>query len=411
MKKTLKSKLIIGLLALASVFVFAGCEIRQTLDDYIEEHKLVAKVTYFANDGAEFDDINDDEKTIYYRDDSKVLNVQPTGSGNIVLKKDHYEFLGWYYVEVDEEGKPLRNADNEIILGDEVDFSIRIQENEHWYVCAKWQRLSAVAVKLVCDENVTISVGEDEEKKTYKNGDVIREYYFNNDIVQATSKAPVEANDGTFVEFSANAEGTEEVVWPIKRPEDRSDVVIYAKYMPGVWTLLRTTDDVKKLFSNESGQNKAYYLMNDIDCEGLKRTPLNTFNSQLQGNGHTISNITFSRAGTSSLSNAEKVSIFGDMKKGAAIENVTFDDITVNYDIRSNASAEAYLIFTSIEEGVKLNKVTINATMTVKLGKTESYMNNDMATNWKYGGVESDAAFEKENPDAFITSGSKFKKA
>ena len=409
MKKTLKSKLTIGLFALASIFVFAGCSVRQSLDEFREENGLVAKVTYFANDGGKFEN-NSDVKTIYYKDGDKALEVGVTSltSGSISIEKDNYQFLGWYFVELDEEGKPVRNADNEIVLGDAVDFSVAIEEGQHWYVCAKWQKLSVVEVKLLCDADVTLTVGEDENVKTYKNGDVIHSYNFNTQgLVQSTSNAPIKANDGTFVEFTANVEGTEEVSWPIQRPEDGADVTIYAKYIQGVWTLLRTADDVKTLFSSESALgNKAYYLMNDIDCTGLTRVPLNIFNSELQGNGYTISNLTFSN-GSAALTAGAKVSMFGTIKAGAIIENVTFDNVTINYTIRPGAGVETYLVYTAMEAGAKINTVTINAKMTVEFG-ADAYLINDKDKNWKYGGAESDEAFESANPNTFITSGSAY---
>ena len=44
--------------------------------------------------------------------------------------------------------------------------------------------------------------------------------------------------------------------------------------------------------------------------------------------------------------------------------------------------------------------------MTITL-KKDAFLANDIQTNWKYGGVESDNAYETANPNAFITSGSK----
>lgn len=408
MKKTLKSKLTIVLLALLSLFVFAGCSVRQSVNEFLDENKLVAQVTYYANDGGKFEN-NSDVKTIYYHAGDKVLNVGVTNltSGSISITKSNYEFIGWYYVELGEDGLPIRDENGEIILGNQVDFSVGIEAGEQWHICAKWRKLAVVEVVLLCDEDVTITVGEGEAQKSYKNGDVIHSYNFiEQGEMQSTSNAPVNANDGTFVEFTANAEATEEVSWPIRRPEDGSNVTIYAKYIAGVWTLLRTADDVKDLFSSDSAMKNAYYLMNDIDCAGLTRAPISVFNSKLQGNGYTISNLTFEKVGTSALGAGAKASMFGTLKKDAVIENVVFDNITMNYEVRSNAMAEIYLVYTAMEEGAKANGVTINATMNITLG-SNAFLANDIQTNWKYGSAESDNAYETANPNAFITSGSK----
>jgi hypothetical protein len=217
----------------------------------------------------------------------------------------------------------------------------------------------------------------------------------------------VKANDGTFVEFTMNAEGTEAVVWPIQRPDDGTNVTIYAKYIAGVWTLLRNAEDVKALFSSDSALGNAYYLMNDIDCEGLTRAPINIFNSQLQGNGYTIRNLVFEKSGNAALAAGAKASMFGTIKKSAIIENVTFENVIMNYTVRPGAGVETYLVYTAMEAGANIKNVAIHATMNVTLGK-DAYLINDASVNWKYGGVESDAAFEAENLDAFITDTCKF---
>lgn len=408
MKKTLKSKLTILLFALLSLFVFAGCSIRQSVEEYLEENGLVAQVTYFANDGGQFES-KSDIKTMHYKDGDKILNIGITEltSGSISITKNNHEFLGWYYVEVGEDGLPVRDEKGEIILGDEVDFSIRIEEGQHWYVCAKWRKLAVVEVKLLCDSDVTITVGEGEEIKSYKNGDVIHSYNFNlQGVVQSPSNAPVQANDGTFVQFIANMQDAQEVAWPIQRPDDGSNVTIYAKYISGVWTLLRTVDDVKTLFSSDSAMNRSYYLMNDIDCGGLTRTPISVFNSYLQGNGYTISNFTIKKGGTSSLTAGAKASMFGTIKENAKIENVVFDNITMDYEVRPGAMVNIYLVYTAMESGAKVNNVTINARLKITFGEG-AFLANDIQTNWKYGGEESDEAFEAANPNAFITTDSK----
>ena len=116
--------------------------------------------------------------------------------------------------------------------------------------------------------------------------------------------------------------------------------------------------------------------------------------------------MTFEKVGTSALTAGTKVSMFGTIKQDAIIENVIFDNITMNYEVRSSAMAEIYLVYTAMETGAKVNGVTINATMSITL-KTDAFLANDIQTNWKYGGVESDDAYETANPNAFITSGSK----
>lgn len=409
MKKTLKSVCIAALMSLASVFVFTGCEVRESVEDFIDKNNLNAQVTYYAHKDTENKDAyfenNLTEKDIYYKDGQKVFNIGTDSltSGTVKLTYENYEFVSWNYVAADENGELQKDENGDLVLGEEVDFSKPITKGEHWHICANWVKLSVVKVMLVSETNITVSqtnaeTGEPMEI-VYKPNDEIREYPFDNKgTMQSTSNAPVTPNDATFLEFYANAECTQSVSWPIIRPEDRADVVIYAKYIPGKWTLLRDADDVKTLFSNKAGQKNAFYLLNDIDCTQLDAiAPANIFNSKLQGNGYTISNLTFEKE---NMASGTKVAMFGDIKAEAVIENITFTNLTINYSVRPSAMINAYLVGTNVAEGATINNVSMDARMVITLGDG-ALLANTLETNWQFGGFESDKAYMDKYKNAF----------
>lgn len=406
MRKTLKNKLLIVCMALLALFTLAGCKVTQSLDEFRDENNLPAQVTYYANGGL-FEN-NTDQKDLYYRAGDKTLNIGKItpSSGSISISRDDYEFAGWYYVELDESGKPMTDENGEIILGDEVDFTKTIQNGEHWTVAAAWTALSKVKVQLVCDSDASLTVGE---SISYKNGDVIKEYSFTSTgIVQSTTNAPIKVVDNaySFVEFYADEACTTKVEWPIEKGE--ADIIIYAKYIEGNWKMLKEADDVEMMFLETPSASDRYYLVNDIDCSVLssKLFPMSSFKCELQGNGHTISNLTVEKT---QLGNGSKTSLFGEIESTAVMENVTFDNVIIRFETRPRVSLELYYVFTEVSKEATLNNVTINGAMEIKLANEATVRNIPATTdgyeksNWLFGGFEKDENFTGITVSAELT--------
>lgn len=414
MKKIFKSKLIMILLTFAAIFTIAGCTFRESLDEYRESNGLDAQVTYYANGGA-FED-NTKVKNIYYKSGQLAFNVgkNQLASGSTKILRDDHEFIGWYQVELDENGQPKLDENGDMILGDEVDFNVPLGKNEHWSVCASWKILPKVKVKLVCEDNEQLEVADGDTTIVYKNGDVIKDYSFVNGEVVSTSKAPAtDKNDAyTFYDFYADEACTTAVEWPIKEPEivDENDVhvYIYAKYIKGSWTFVKTAEDVKSMFSNTTSKYH-YYLRNDIDCEGLKISTVSLFNCELQGNGYTISNLEVEK---SSANATTKLALFGEIDKNAKIENVNFSDIQITYSTFPDAMINAYLVFTALSKDAVITNVSIDAEVTIKLVGNKAFVANIPVssdgvanlTKWKFGGYETDAEYIAENSNGFMVT-------
>ena len=298
MKRRLKSTLIAVLLALATLFALAGCSFRLSLEEYLEKNNLVARVTYYTNGGVFNDDRN--FKDMYYKEGDLPLNINVSDieSGTITLTRVDHEFLGWYFVEeLDENGEPVKDEFGEIKMGAEVDFSVPMQKGDHWNVCAMWATLSKVKVKLACEATETIKIetsfSDTLEWKECKNGDVIRDYSFWGGYMQSTVEPSVnvENNSHTFLKFYADAECTQEIVWPIAQPEKdaaEKDVYIYAKYIKGDWNVIRNAEDVENMFATSDKEGENFYLVNDVDCFGETFAPATGFKGTLLGNGYTI---------------------------------------------------------------------------------------------------------------------------
>lgn len=427
MRRKKKWALTAALALVASLFIFAGCTVGESLEEIVEENQLVAQVTYYANGGdfgITLEDTSDREnvllsqkKELYYKDGSKIADLGniTLSNGSIDFERAGYDFAGWYYVETDDEGNIVYEV-NEVDgvtymkLGDKVDFSATIEEGEHWYLCAAWTPQVKVKVRLVCDtlsENETIKGTYGGKDVELKNGDTVHEFSFNTaGKVLSVSNAwtpDFKATDGTYVAYYADAACTQAVQWPILNTENK-DVDIYAKYLEGAWTVIRTADDVKTLFGFKATQSDTkFYLYGDIDATGVSVAPTDSFAATLEGNGHTISNLTVG----SSLSQTATTALFGNIAATASMKNVSFTGLTVTYNSAPNVSIKdenkanpekwvrgyyGYLVYASRASGSVVENVAIDATMTVSVGEyscVENLWNEETKqwheNSWKFG--------------------------
>lgn len=409
MKKRTKSKLLVWLVSIAAAFLLGGCSLGQSLDDVLETNNLVAKVTYYSNGGS-FEG-TPDKKDLYFKSGKKALNigvVTPT-NGSAEIERKNYVFDGWYFAVLDDENNPVfEDEQNKIYkLGDKVDFSVPLQEGDHWILVAKWTANVKVNVQLVCDAEVSIpvKVKEGEEAISYKNGDVvaIRTYDTKDEVVNpGDGKAPfnVAGKEYTFVEYYADEACTSLVQWPLKKQD--ADVTIYAKYIQGDWGVLRTPRDVTNMFSSITS-GKRYWVTRNIDVSGSKISAKTVFDGEIQGNGYKISNLNVQK---SKITAGSTVSLFGDIQATAVIENLTLDGLTLTYSVQS-APISVYFAFTSIAEGAKITNVKLSGVMTIT--KAENHLITTLSGEYEnclYGGYTSDAEYiEKTEGKGLIVEG------
>jgi hypothetical protein len=432
MRRKKKWGLAAALATISSLFIFAGCTVGESLEEIVEENDLVAQVTYYANGGdfgVTVSDTTDREnvllsqkKELYYKDGSKIADIGNImlSNGSIDFERRDYDFAGWYHVETDVDGNIVYEV-NEVDgvkymkLGDKVDFSKTIEDGEHWYLCAAWTPRVKVKMKLVCDtltDGETIKGKFGEKDAELKNGDIVHEFSFAStgkvDQVSDSWTPDFEAENGTYVAYYADEACTQEVQWPISNTAN-TDVFIYAKYLEGVWTVLRTKNDVKTLFSSKAENSETkFYLSNSIDAENVTVYPRAKFAATLEGNGYTISNLTLQ----STLSQTSVSALFGNIQETATIKDITFADLTVTYNSRPNMGIgdeyqnqhnekwthgyEAYLVYATRAMGSVVENVVINGNMTVSIGDytcvhnlwdetTQSFVEQ----NWMFGDGDS----------------------
>lgn len=415
MKKTFRRILLISLTAIASVFILAGCSFGVTKESLKDKYDLSACVTYYANgELASFTPGSGiREKNVYYPS-----GVQPYEIPAENIKYDKYKFDAWYEVELDEEGKPItldefKTSEGKVYytykLGDVVDFSkITLEEDDHIYVAAGWIADTSVHVKLVHDGDKATQIPLDVEKETSASSPVYqKEYVSYGDTVRIANYSRsgelstissdflhITDNAYTFLAYYEDEACTTPVSWPLVKQD--TDVVIYAKYIEGDWTIVNTAKDVKDMFG-ATGKDEHYWINADIDCTDVEVQAKVTFACEIQGNGHTISNLTVKKSAS-----AAATSMFGTMAETAKIENLNLTGLKLEFTFRPGTYS-VYFVFTEMKTGAVVNNVTLQGNMNIYNGDDTTLLNldGDQRTNCLYGGYATDAAYEEANENGF----------
>ena len=425
MGRKMKAKLIALLMAILSLFVFAGCSMGESLEEVLETRDLNPRVTYYANGG--LFESNSHVKNLYYAVGSKALDIgkiNPT-SGSIDIERTGFELVGWF------EATKVDEATGICELGDEWDFTTELKEDEHIVLAAKWRALVGLKVIMVCGADETVEIENKVENdatlkgESFKNGDEIGEIAYDSKDSISSAATPearlftVKDKTHTFFGYYWDAACTQEISWPIKRGQEEQTV--YAKYIKGDWNFVKTAEDVYKMFNSlKSGTKKNYWICNDITyTKDATLDGLTSLGGTIQGNGYTISGLKFSK----SLVAEGRFSIFGQIKETAKISDLTLSNVSVKVTLsRQNIHTQAYLVFLSKAEGATISNVTISMAETdafVIDGYETSVVDNINGTGVAtyetclFGGYATDAEYLTESagqgfkvmgsPEQFIT--------
>lgn len=452
MTKRLKIWLIVLLSALCTLFGVAGCIGRATLEELIKDYD--GHVTYYGN-GGYFNGSNAIVvKSIYFKcGEEGVPFYDIQTSGDVYIGMTGYDFVGWYLPETykngEHEGEPMytytpegsseevpvypvyddngeavtdstnrrpvfaREGVEEQILESKVrvvasDTQVTseyiITHGTDIIVCAKWVKSLQMQYILVYEEGKVLT---DAEGNEYRNGDVIKEELFLGSSMSPGTGTPLELNGGTFVRTYLDPECTEEPAL-IQRPDGYEPVKVYSKYIEGDWEIV-TNDrsSVSAMFSglyaDDEGKSKSFYVYEDIDCSSMGRFTLNNDDQKyitcgkIEGNGHTISNITFNMD-NSKIVPGRSYSIFGAVYDGAVISNLTIRNVTITMT-SSKSDISVFAVLSSLSDKADIHGLVIEnvkAELTVQGGMINNApINNGVldTSNWLFGGMGSDAAF------------------
>ena len=425
MRKSLKIKLIIMLASLFMLFVLPACKIGMTpIDEQINNFGADATVNYYANEGY-FNDLRDTRvMRIYYKSGAPVYQIvekdpdKQSGDGNLItaglphIKMDTLILDGWYHALEDSNGNPIFTDETQsaLVLDETrpVDFST-ISKGEVWYIGARWVEDVKLEYRLLIDGDQTVT---DENGNTYANGDVIFKSEFVNKTAAVLTDGPIKINGYTFLYTYSDQACNEEACGNVyNRPTNGENIVVYAKYIEGKWEVVDTIEEVRNMFNNLYSSSKKFYLRKDISYNGSVAV-LTSVNATIEGNGHTISNITFTSA---TLKAGAVASIFGTLKSTAKINNLTLKDVSVEFKV-STGPVNIYGVCKAVEDGATFDNFKIDG-LKVKISKpaaisVSNIPDADSKQNWLFGGViadgeqiPSDSAFMAKYPGLIVEDG------
>ncbi len=131
-------------------------------------------------------------------------------------------------------------------------------------------------------------------------------------------------------------------------------MTVYIEWLEGEWYHIYTAEQLRKN-ANPAGH---YVLEADLDFTDENWPSIfatGNFTGSIQGNGHTIKNVTFNQT----KRDAENTGLFGTLQSGCVIEDVIFENVTFTVEKGFNRAANYGLFAGSIYEGAQIRGVQI----------------------------------------------------
>ena len=278
--------------------------------------------------------------------DNSLVGLKPGARNDFasIAFKGYYCDNTWYLPETDANGEVIKNADGVVELGEEWDFSsMRVTKDITLYA----NLVHKVQMNFVDSETgeVVKTITDGEPGKVYKR--------------PSTRQQPAKENF-TLYDYYADPECTEKFAWPYTFESE--DVTVYVKFISGNWSVVRTA----KEFVSALGGN--IYVDADIDfaAEKTKWTTPETLNTEIAGNGHTLSNIEIKH--TFNKNNFAYCALFGSLGEKANIHDVTFSNVHISAEVTLSGEYNLAMLACSAVGGAKANNVKVYGTIECKYG-------------------------------------------
>ncbi len=422
----MKRKLTIGTLVLVMLLLattLAGCSIgMDSKEEIIEKNELYAQITYYSSEGYFGEESSKIFiRDLYYREESKALNITDTTSVKINHRED--VLVGWNVIKtLEQEGETYFVCDVEankistyaiegreaiVLKGSEYvvskadydalvkmenkpklvvenvfDFKSNVlNKGDKIYLIAEWAPNQKVEYVLLTEgtTEITLENGTKCQDRTTV-ATVLFDSKGEYTIPTDYSIIPVKATDATFVDYYVyeedvdvnnltrlGADGTKKLT----RPTDESNIKIFVKYVKGAdWKVVRFPADVKEMFRATSSK---FYVSRDVDCSNERAYlfPQDTNRVNIKGNGHTITGV---KMQGSALQGGSAVSLFGKVTNDVKIEDITFEDVTLTIATKASNTASfvnVYLLAHTLNEqnaeptfsNVAFNNVKVDVTL------------------------------------------------
>ena len=269
----------------------------------------------------------------------------------------------WYLPKLDSDGNIVKDDNGIVALGEEWDFeTMRVTENITLYANLV-QKVEMKFVDSATGEVVkTISDGEPGKTRS-----------------KPSSRQQPSKTDHTLYEYYMDEECTQVFGWPYTFGEE--DVTVYVKFIPGRWTIVRTAQE----FASALVGGGDIYVDADLDFNGVNWSTLEKLNVTINGNGHTISNISINH--TFNRNNLAYCALFGSLGEKANVYDLKFSNVSITAEVTLSGEYKLAMFACGAVEGARVSNVSVSGTITCDnknfLGLTSSNWiieNNAQAT-------------------------------
>lgn len=260
-----------------------------------------------------------------YEPNSYILD--PANYATYKIFRPGYVFTGWY-------------TDKECTEASKWDFALDKIESEKITLYAGWEK-EILYTFTVC----YVKDGQTVELGAYN----VQPGAIFNDYRDHASKRADHTPIGYFSDEACTIPWDFTTVHP--GGESELNVVrVYVDYIEGDWKLVSNFEEL----TNAIGAGNIY-LTADIDCGGEVLSFGSNFTATLQGNGFKISNFTAAKFGSALIPSC---SIFRTLGEGAEILNVTFENVTYEFNGISTDRIKVAALARTVEN-CKVSNVTI----------------------------------------------------
>ncbi len=309
--------------ALIPLLLLASCSKTPSL----AERGYTVAVTYEFNGGVADET---EKRVLYYKENQPLLCPGDSNEFKAPVLDGSHTLRGWYRARLDADGNLQYDSDGKILVEDTPFVFDGAVATENMTLVALWG--DAPTVTILVD-------GRDPDVRHYEEDDVVDRFTYMEDRAGYT-----------FYDYFLDEACTTPAVWPMTLHEG-DHVTLYTKWLEGDVLILREASDLSKLAGY---RNKTVWLDNDIDVSESRAgfPTLTDFSGKFLGNGHTLKNLNK----TITLKRATPVAgLFGTLKSGAVIENVSFENVTLDLTIPMPADYGVGLLAGEAEDGVTVS--------------------------------------------------------
>lgn len=199
--------------------------------------------------------------------------------------------------------------------------------------------------------------------------------------------------DHSFYAFYFDEACTEELQYPYVYADNPVDK-LYAKYIEGTWKIVRDISDLTGIKSDTN-----VYL--DVDIEDLSSYSGSifpaTYSGEFNGNGHTISNYSFTRSTSRGMANCY-AGLINTLSAGAYIHDVVFANfkmtVTFGEPQEDGETNIVGLLAAVVQSGARIENVTLSGSVQYD----ESSSKRPVVFSGAYGTYEGEGSFDETYP-------------